>query len=126
MVSEPPAGTPEVILIGTGSEVEIALEAAADLAGKGVAARVVALPCWELFESQDQAYRDSVLPPAVKFRVAVEAGSSFGWERYIGDEGLVIAIDHFGASAPAGVLYEEFGITAENVARSALALVRPS
>ncbi len=116
---------PDVILIGTGSEVEIALEADALLGAEGVTARVVALPCWELFDAQDQEYRDSVLPPRIKARVAVEAGSSFGWERYIGDEGVIVAIDHFGASAPAGVLYREFGITAENVKKRALGLVRP-
>jgi transketolase len=125
VVSDPPAGTADVILIGTGSEVEIAMEAAAALAAEGVAARVVALPCWELFEAQDESYRASVLPPEIKARVAVEAGSTFGWERYIGDEGVAVGIDHYGASAPADVLYREFGITAENVANCALGLVRP-
>jgi transketolase len=125
VVSDPPAGAAEVILIGTGSEVEIALEASTTLAAQGVAARVVALPCWELFEAQDAAYRASVLPPEIEARVAVEAGSTFGWERYIGQKGIAIGIDHFGASAPAGVLYKEFGITAENVAKRALGLVRP-
>jgi transketolase len=125
VVSDASSGTPDVILIATGSEVEVALEAAAILAGEDVVARVVALPCWELFEAQDQAYRDSVLPPRVTARVAVEAGSSFGWERYIGDQGVVVGIDHFGASAPADVLYREFGITAENVTNTAMGLVRP-
>lgn len=126
VVSDAPGGRPDVILIGTGSEVEIALDAASSLAGEGLAVRVVALPCWELFEAQEQSYRDGVLPPDVKARVSVEAGSSFGWERYIGDEGIAIGIDHFGASAPAAILYREFGITAENVAKSALGLIRPS
>jgi transketolase len=124
IVTDPP-GSPEVILIGTGSEVEIALEAAAALAAKGVAARVVALPCWELFDSQAADYRDGVLPPGVTARVAVEAGSAFGWQRYIGERGRVVGIDHFGASAPGVVLYKEFGLTAENVTKQALELVRP-
>ena len=125
VVSDPSSGAAQVILIGTGSEVEIALEASAILAAQGVAVRVVALPCWELFEAQDEAYRASVLPPEIEARVAVEAGSTFGWERYIGTKGVAVGIDHFGASAPAGVLYKEFGITAENVANRALGLVRP-
>jgi len=125
VVSDPPTGAADVILIGTGSEVEIALEASATLAAQGVAARVVALPCWELFAAQDEAYKASVLPPEIKARVSVEAGSTFGWERYIGDQGVAVGIDHFGASAPASVLYREFGITAENVANRALGLVRP-
>ncbi|MBC7294279.1 MAG: transketolase, partial [Thermoleophilia bacterium] len=106
------------------SEVAIALEAADLLAKKGVAARVVAFPSWELFAEQDQAYRESVLPPQVWARVAVEAGCTFGWERYVGDRGVVVGIDRFGASAPASVLYREFGITAQNVAAKALGLVR--
>ena len=119
-------GRPEVIVIGTGSEVGLALEAQALLAADGVAARVVALPSWELFQEQDQAYRDQVLPPDVKARVAVEAASPFGWERYVGDCGKVVGIDHFGASAPAEVLYREFGLTAENVAAKALESIKGS
>lgn len=117
-------GVPEVILIGTGSEVGIALEAATVLTGHGVGARVVALPSWELFEEQPAAYREAVLPSAVSARVAVEAGSPFGWERYVGDKGVIVGIDRFGASAPAGVLYREFGVTVDNVVESALRLVR--
>jgi len=120
VLQEAAGGTPQVILIGTGSEVEVAVEASSLLEDQGVSARVVALPSWELFEVQDEVYRESVLPKAVKARVAVEAGATFGWERYVGDEGLVIGIDRFGASAPAGILYKEFGITAENVAAAAL------
>jgi transketolase len=117
-------GTPDVILIGTGSEVEIALAAAETLSTEhGVAARVVALPSWELFENQDVAYRESVLPATVTARVSVEAACTFGWERFIGAAGKAIGIDHFGASAPARVLYKEFGITAENVADTALRLL---
>jgi transketolase len=123
VLQDTPPGTPDVILIGTGSEVQITLQAATALAAQGVAARVVCLPSWELFEAQDSDYREAVLPGAVRARVAVEAGSPFGWERYVGDGGAIIGIDHFGASAPANVLYREFGITVDNVVRAALALV---
>jgi transketolase len=123
VLQDAPSGAPDVILIGTGSEVEIALEAAAALSARGVAVRVVALPSWEFFEAQEPAYREAVLPRSVKARVAVEAASPFGWERYVGDGGTIIGIDHFGASAPASVLYREFGITADNVVNSALKLL---
>jgi transketolase len=124
IVEDASAGNPEVILIGTGSEVEIALRAAGLLEKNGVAVRVVALPSWELFEAQDPAYRDTVLPRSVAARVVVEAASPFGWERYAGDEGAIIGLDHFGASAPGEVLAREFGITAENVAERALEVMR--
>ena len=124
VLKDAPSGRPDVILIGTGSEVDVALGAADMLAGDGIEARVVALPCWELFEQQDGAYRQSVLPPAVKARVAVEAASSFGWGRYVGDEGMTIGIDRFGASAPADVLYREFGVTSDKVADAARRLVK--
>jgi len=124
VLKDAPSGRPDVILIGTGSEVDVALGAADMLAGDGIEARVVALPCWELFEQQDGAYRQSVLPPAVKARVAVEAASSFGWRRYVGDEGITIGIDRFGASAPADVLYREFGVTSDKVADAARRLVK--
>jgi transketolase len=114
-----PAVSPELILIATGSEVQIALEAAAMLNADQVPARVVSLPCWGLFDEQDAAYRESVLPAAVKARVAVEAGSTFGWERYVGDAGATVGIDHFGASAPAETLYEQFGLTAAAVVAKA-------
>ncbi len=114
---------PALILIGTGSEVEIALAAAETLKAEGIATRVVALPSWELFEQQTPAYRESVLPRALKARVAIEAGATFGWERYVGIEGSVVGIDHFGASAPAGVLYERFGITAGALAAKARVVV---
>ncbi len=112
-----------VILIGTGSEVHVALEAARLLEAEGVPVRVVSMPSWELFEAQDAAYRESVLPPQVTARVAVEAASSFGWERYVGPAGRVVGIDRFGASAPAEVLAEKFGFTPENVARVARELL---
>jgi transketolase len=114
---------PQVIFIGTGSEVQRALDAQAILEEKGVAARVVSMPSWELFAAQSAEYRDSVLPPNIKARVSIEAGTRFGWERYIGDEGIAIGFDHFGASAPFETIYEEFGITAEKMAEAALSLV---
>jgi len=93
----------------------MALEAGHRLSQEGVSVRVVSLPSWELFDAQEQAYRDSVLPPEVTARVAVEAGMRIGWEHYVGLGGAVVGLDDFGASAPADVLYEKFGITVENV-----------
>ena len=116
--------SPEVILIGTGSEVHIALEAGKGLKDKGIAARVVSMPSWELFDAQPEEYRKSILPPDVRARVSIEAGTPMGWERYVGLEGVAIGIPHFGASAPGGVLYEKFGFTAEHVIEEATKLVR--
>jgi transketolase len=107
---------PELVLIGTGSEVQHCLGAAEQLAADGVAVRVVSMPSWERFAAQDAAYRERVLPPAVRARVAVEAGVTLGWERWVGDAGAVVGLDRFGASAPAERLFEEFGFTADNVA----------
>jgi transketolase len=106
---------PQVILIGTGSELQLAFGAAEKLEKQGIAARVVSLPCWERFEAQDAAYRDSVLPPAIRARVSVEAGVSLGWDRWVGDDGAMISLDHFGASAPAGTIFEKFGFTIDRV-----------
>jgi transketolase len=117
-------GTPEIILIGTGSELQLAFAAAEALEAEGTAARVVSLPCWELFDAQGAAYRDEVLPPAVRRRVAVEIGASFGWERWVGDEGAILGLDHFGASAPAGTIFEKFGFTAERVTDVARKVLR--
>ena len=114
---------PEAILIGTGSEVHIALDAAKILQGKGIMTRVVSLPSWKLFDAQPTDYRDSVLPSKVRTRVAIEAGTTMGWERYVGTEGVTLGIPHFGASAPAGVLYEKFGLTAQRMADEAETLV---
>jgi transketolase len=114
-------GRPDVILIGTGSEVSVAVEARDLLAQRGVKARVVSLPSWELFEAQPQEYRDSVLPPSVLARVAVEAGVPMGWERYVGPFGAVVGVaGRFGASAPVKVVMERYGFTAQNVADKAL------
>ena len=109
-------GTPDAIVIATGSEVSVALEARALLAQEGVPVRVVSMPCWEAFRAQDAAYRESVLPAAITARVSVEAGVTFGWEAFIGLDGVAVGIDRYGASAPGEVLMEQFGFTAENVA----------
>jgi len=107
-------GTPDVVLVASGSEVELALEAAETLSSE-CNVRVVSMPSWELFEKQDEAYRKEVIPPAAKIRMAIEAGSSMGWSRYIGEDGLTLCLDHFGASAPYKVLAEKFGFTPANV-----------
>jgi len=112
-------GEPDVVLIATGSEVQIAVEARRVLAGSGVSARVVSMPCVEWFEAQDQAYRDTVLPPQVKARVSVEAGVKQGWREYVGDAGRIVSIDHYGASADYQRLYTEFGMTAQAVVDAA-------
>ncbi len=117
-------GEPELILIGTGSELQLAFTAADALEADGIPTRVVSLPCWELFEAQDDAYRDEVLPPAVRKRVAVEVGVSLGWERWVGDEGAVMGLDHFGASAPAGTIFERFGFTTDRVVETGRKVVR--
>ncbi|WP_130648895.1 transketolase [Egicoccus halophilus] len=115
---------PQVVLIGTGSEVQLCLGAAEQLAADGVAARVVSMPSWERFAAQDQAYRDEVLPPQVRARVAVEAAAGFGWERWVGDAGVIVAMERFGASAPAEKLFEVFGFTVEHVTEVARGLLR--
>jgi transketolase len=112
-------GSPDVVLIGTGSEVQLAVEARTRLAEKGVSARVVSMPCREWFEAQDQAYRDSVLPPIVKARVSVEAAVSMGWRDLIGEHGRSVSLEHFGASADYATIFREFGITAEAVVLAA-------
>jgi transketolase len=116
-------GTPDLILIGTGSEVDLCVKAAEVLRGEGKKVRVVSMPCWELFDAQDAAYRESVIPKSVKARLAVEAASSFGWCRYTGDGGDSVSIDRFGASAPGDVLLKQFGFTVDNVVAKAKALL---
>jgi transketolase len=112
-----------VILIGTGSEVHLALEAQAILGEQGVAARVVSMPSWELFDGQPVEYRQSVLPPRIEARVAIEAGTAIGWERYVGRDGAAIGLDRFGASAPYQEIYQHLGLTAGAVAEAALRLL---
>ncbi|NEQ31981.1 MAG: transketolase [Leptolyngbya sp. SIO4C5] len=115
--------TPDIILIGTGSEVSLCVEAAEQLRGEGKKVRVVSMPSWELFEAQDAAYKESVLPKSVTKRLVVEAASSFGWCRYAGSEGDILGIERFGASAPGGLVMEKFGYTVENVLSRAKAVL---
>ena len=119
VLAEASTGTPEVVLMGTGSEVQIAVAARERLEADGVPTRVVSLPCWEWFAEQDQAYREQVLPPTVRARVSVEAGVPMGWREFVGDAGRIVGINHYGASASYSVLYEEFGLTAEAVVAAA-------
>jgi transketolase len=123
VLAEAAHGQPAIILIAAGSEVPLALGAYEQLAKQGVAARVVSMPSWELFDQQPQAYRDEVLPPSVTTRLAIEAGVPQGWHKYVGSAGEVIALNRFGASAPFKVLFEHFGFTVENVVARALALL---
>jgi transketolase len=115
-------GAPELILMATGSEVTLALAAAEKLAAKGLLVRVVSMPCWELFQAQDQEYRDKVLPPKVGARVAVEAGVTLGWERWVGSQGAVIGLDRFGESAPGPMVMDKLGLNVDNVVKTALKL----
>jgi transketolase len=114
---------PEIILLATGSEVAMVVEAREELAKQGVRARVVSFPSWELFEAQPREYRDSVLPPEVKARLSVEAGVGQGWHRWVGDAGDVMSIERFGASAPYKEIYKQVGLTVENVVARALGLL---
>ena len=119
VLKEAEGGTPDVVLIATGSGVHVAVGAAELLEGEGTKARVVSMPCMDRFAEQDEGYRDSVLPPGVRARVAIEAASSFGWHRWAGELGEIQAMEHFGASAPAGKLFDRFGFTPEAVAEKA-------
>lgn len=116
-------GEPEIILMASGSEVGLIVSAGQELAAQGKSVRLVSMPSWELFEAQDDNYKASVLPSAVKVRLAVEAASSFGWQRYVGDQGAVIGIDKYGASAPASRIFTEYGFTVENVVAKATSLL---
>jgi transketolase len=122
VLADPPGGPPELILIATGSEVSLALEAMRELAGEGTRVRVVSMPSWELFDEQPASYREDVLPRSVRRRVAIEAGAAQGWHRYVGDSGDVLAIERFGASAPGEVVLAEYGFTVANVCARARAL----
>jgi transketolase len=123
VLADPPGGNPEIILIASGSELSLAVEAQGKLAADGIRARVVSMPSWDIFEQQTQEYRDSVLPPAVKARVAIEQASTFGWERYVGGSGHVIGMKTFGASAPLKALQQKFGFEPERVVASAKELL---
>ncbi|MDD5082785.1 MAG: transketolase, partial [Dehalococcoidales bacterium] len=115
---------PDIILIGTGSEVHIALQAGILLRDKGVIARVISLPSWELFDAQPEKYRHEVLPPDIRERISIEAAAPIGWERYVGLDGMAIGVPHFGASAPGEVIYGKLGITAQNVVDNALKMLQ--
>jgi transketolase len=117
--------TPQLILLASGSELSLVVDAARKLHLEGIAVRVVSIPSWELFEEQSAEYKEAVLPENVTARVAVEAGTPFGWERYIGTQGTTVTIDHFGASAPAKVLFQQFGFTVDNIIEKSKALLRP-
>jgi transketolase len=117
-------GTPDVVLVGTGSEVQLAVAARRELAQKGVAARVVSMPCREWFDAQDQSYRDSVLPPEVRARVSVEAAVAQGWREVVGDAGRIVSLEHFGASAQHTELFDKLGFTPAAVVSAAEESVR--
>ncbi len=119
MLGEAPGGNPEVILIASGSEVSLAVEAHEKLIAEGIRSRVVSMPSWDIFDHQTQEYRDSVLPPKVTARVAVEQASTFGWERYVGTSGRIIGMKTFGASAPLKELQRKFGFEPDHVAAAA-------
>lgn len=126
VLADPPGGKrPDVLIVASGSEVTLAMQARELLADNGIGVRVVSMPSWALFEAQDQAYRDAVFPPDVTARVSVEAASGFGWERHVGPEGRIIAMNGFGASGPAADLRSHFGFTAENVAEVVREVARP-
>jgi transketolase len=122
-VLEEATGAAKVLLLASGSEVHLAVEARKALEAEGIPTRVVSMPCWEVFKAQSADYREAVLPSAVKARVSVEAGVTFGWERWLGEGGAAIGLDHFGASAPAETLFERFGFTVENVVATAKRLL---
>jgi transketolase len=124
VLADADGGPAELVLIATGSEVWVALEARERLQADGIATRVVSMPCWELFAEQDQGYRDEVLPPAVRARVSVEAAATFGWERWVGEDGETIGVDRFGASAPGAIVLEKYGFTADNVTDRARRLLQ--
>lgn len=123
VLADAPNGKPDIILIGTGSEVSLIVAAGHRLTAKEINVRIVSMPSWELFDAQPRSYRDAVLPPSVRARLAVEAGASQGWCKYAGDEGDVIGVDRFGASAPGEVVMREYGFTVENVCERAMELV---
>jgi transketolase len=126
VLSEAEGGAPQALLIATGSEIHLALESQAALAKEGIRARVVSMPCWEIFEKQDASYRDQVLPPSVRVRTAIEMGTDFGWGRWVGLEGTTVCMHTFGASAPFKVVAKHFGFEAAKVVeavKASMALV---
>ena len=123
VLADAPGGNPELILIASGSELSLAVEAHGKLIAEGIRSRVVSMPSWEIFEQQTREYRDSVLPPDVKARVAIEQASAFGWDRYVGGSGQVIGMKTFGASAPLKELQKKFGFQPDRVVTVAKTLL---
>jgi transketolase len=119
ILADAPNGKPDILLLATGSEVALCVQAYEQLGREGIKARVVSMPCWRLFEDQDRTYRDSVLPPTVKARLSVEEASTFGWERYVGEQGQSLGMHFFGASAPLKSLQKKFGFTPEHIVEAA-------
>jgi transketolase len=119
VLADAAGGAPELIVIASGSELAIAFKAYEQLQAEGLRIRLVSMPCWELFEDQPESYREQVFPAHCRARIAIEAGSPFGWERYVGQSGRVLGINSFGASAPAAKLYEKFQLTASAICRVA-------
>jgi transketolase len=117
-------GTPELILIGTGSEVSLVMKAQEELKKQGIQARVVSMPSWELFEKQDEAYQHEVLPPSIRKRLAVEAGSPIGWHKYVTDEGSTVSMNRFGLSGPGEEVMAYFGFSVDNVVKQAKAVLK--
>lgn len=124
VLADPLGQKPQIILIATGSEVSLIVAAQQKLSEQNIAARIVSMPSWELFEKQSQAYKDSVFPPEMKKRLSVEAGVSFGWDRYVGDQGAIIGVDRFGASAPGDIVMKEYGFTVDHVVSKALEILK--
>jgi transketolase len=121
VLADAPQGAPDILLIGTGSEVSLCAKVHDELTREGVAARLISMPSWELFEQQDETYRHAILPPLITARVAVEQGSTLGWDRYVGTEGAIIGMHTFGSSAPLKDLLTKFGFTPERVMEAAKA-----
>jgi transketolase len=126
VLADVPDGKPDIILIATGSELSLAADAHERLRSDGIRSRVVSMPSWDVFEREPQAYRESILPPDVTARVAIEQASTFGWERYVGSTGRVIGMHTFGASAPLKALQKEFGFTVDNVVATVKELLQPA
>jgi transketolase len=124
ILKDVPNGKPDIILLASGSEVQLIIEAGQKLAERGIRCRLVSMPSWELFEAQPLEYRKSILPPTINARLAVEAGVPQGWHRYIGDHGDVIAVDRFGVSAPSSQVMREYGFNVDNVCQKAKALLK--
>ena len=124
IIADASKAVPDAIIMASGSEVELAVNAKAELAKDGIDVRVVSMPCLELFEQQDEAYKEQVLPKTVRARVAVEAASDFGWGKYVGLDGATVSMKSFGASAPAGTLFKKFGFTTENVVETVKKVVK--